>query len=198
MEIAKGNLSKLIANKLDKTAIQFWTNKIDKIKEENPQWDWTNFYFQVFGKQLKFEKVTQNELEQKISCLMIDKYEISTGNEQLFINSLFYSIFQAAKNRQKITHPMLREIVQSVKDDVARGFQNPAFHWFEKIDFNKLKTVKENMEYYEGKKASPADIINGLPIRRKNLEKEIEESIMENKITVIKSSSGQGKTTLAW
>lgn len=198
MEIAKGNLSKLIANKLDKTAIQFWTNKIDKIKEENPQWDWTNFNFQVFGKQLKFEKVTQNELEQKISCLMIDKYEISTGNEQLFINSLFYSIFQAAKNRQKITHPMLREIVQSVKDDVARGFQNPAFHWFEKIDFNKLKTARGNMEYYEGKKASPADIINGLPIRRKNLEKEIEESVMENKITVIKSSSGQGKTTLAW
>ncbi|QOY35299.1 hypothetical protein AWH56_021820 [Anaerobacillus isosaccharinicus] len=198
MEIAKGNLSMLIAYKLDKTVIQFWTNKIDKIKEENPQWDWTDFNFQVFSKQLKFEKVTQNELEQKISCLMIDKYEISTGNEQLFINSLFYSIFQAAKNRRKITHPMLREIVQSVKDDVARGFQNPAFHWFEKIDFNKLKTAKENMEYYEGKKASPADIINGLPIRRKNLEKEIEESITENKITVIKSSCGQGKTTLAW
>lgn len=52
--------------------------------------------------------------------------------------------------------------------------------------------------YYEGKKATPADTIKGLPIRRENLEKEIETSIMENKITVIKSSSGQGKTTLAW
>ncbi|MCZ0873898.1 hypothetical protein [Peribacillus sp. AS_2] len=198
MEIAKGNFSKLIANKLDKVVIQFWTNKIDKIKEENLHWDWNNFDFQTFSKQLKFEKLTQNELEQKIISLMIDKFDIHTGNEKLFIDSLFYSIFQAAKNRRKITYTTLIQMVQNVKDDIAKDIQNPAFHWFEKIDFKKFKTTKENTEFYEGKKATPADIVNGLPIRRENLEKEIEKSISENKITVIKSSSGQGKTTLAW
>lgn len=198
MEIAKGNLTKIITNKLDKGTIKFWTDKIDKIKADKSHWDWTNFDFQTFCKQLKFEKLSQIELEQKVSSLMIDKFDISTGNEKLFIDSLFYSVFQAAKNRRTITHSMLLEIVQSVKDDVARGIENPAFHWFDKIDFSKLKSTKETSGYYEGKKATPADIINGLPIRRENLEKEIETSITENKITVIKSSSGQGKTTLAW
>jgi hypothetical protein len=103
MEIARGNFSKLIANKLDKTAIQYWTNKIDNIKGENPQWEWENFDFLNFSKQLKFEKLAQNELEQKITSLMIDKFDINTGNEKLFIDSIFYSIFQAAKNRKKIT-----------------------------------------------------------------------------------------------
>lgn len=198
MEIAKGNLTKIITNKLDKGAIKFWTDKIDKIKADNSHWDWNNFDFQTFCKQLKFEKLSQIELEQKVSSLMIDKFDISTGNEKLFIDSLFYSVFQAAKNRRTITHSTLLEIVQSVKDDVSRGIENPAFHWFDKIDFNKSKSTKATSGYYEGKKATPADIINGLPIRRENLEKEIETSIIENKITVIKSSSGQGKTTLAW
>lgn len=198
MEIAKGNLTKIITNKLDKGAIKFWTDKIDKIKADKSHWDWNKFDFQTFCKQLKFEKLSQIELEQKVSSLMIDKFDISTGNEKLFIDSLFYSVFQAAKSRRKLTLATLYEIVQNVKDDVARGIQNPAFHWFEKIDFNKLKTTKETSGYYEGKKATPSDIINGLPIRRENLEKEIETSITENKITVIKSSSGQGKTTLAW
>ncbi|WP_066047306.1 P-loop NTPase [Robertmurraya korlensis] len=198
MEIAKGNFTKLITNTLNKEAIQFWTNKIDKIKEENYQWDWNNFDFEIFIKQLRFEKLTQNELEQRIIRLMINKFNIDTGNERLFIDSLFYSVFQAAKDRRKITLETLKQVVQKVKDDIAKGSQNPAFHWFEKIDFEKYKTIKENFEYYEGKKATPADIVKGLPIRRENLEKEIEESIRDNKITVIKSSSGQGKTTLAW
>lgn len=52
-------------------------------------------------------------------------------------------------------------------------------------------------DYYEGKKATPADIANNLPISRPILEKELIDSVHNNMITVIKSSSGQGKTTLA-
>lgn len=101
MEIAKGNFSKLIANKLDKVVIQFWTNKIDKIKEENLHWDWNNFDFQTFSKQLKFEKLTQNELEQKIISLMIDKFDINTGNEKLLLTPYFivYSKQQRIEER---------------------------------------------------------------------------------------------------
>lgn len=152
MEIAKGNLSKIITNKLDKGAIKFWTNKIDKIKADNSHWGWNNFDFQTFCKQLNFEKLSLIELEQKVSSLMIDKFDISTGNEKLFIDSLFYSVFQAAKNRRTITHSTLLEIVQSINDDVARGIENPAFHWFDKIDFKKLKSTKETSGYYEGKR----------------------------------------------
>ena len=40
-------------------------------------------------------------------------------------------------------------------------------------------------------------IASGLPIKRPSLEKDVINSICENTVTVIKASSGQGKTTLA-
>lgn len=65
-----------------------------------------------------------------------------------------------------------------------------------RVDF--LASSKEEFDYYEGKKATSLDIANGLPVSRPVIEKEIEDSVNNHMVTVIKSSSGQGKTTLAF
>ncbi|MGG3119193.1 hypothetical protein ABEP18_01180 [Priestia megaterium] len=198
MEIAKGNLSKLINNTLDENSIIFWKDKIEKIRTDNLHWDWSEFNFKEFYKQLKFEKLTKKQLESKIHHIIVRRFDINTGNEDLFINSLFYWIFNIAKDRNTVNLNHLKQIIQNTKDFISKGDQNPAVSWFQKINFDKLKETQSNSEYYEGKKATPSDIVNALPIRREKLEEEIGKSINENKITVIKSSSGQGKTTLAW
>lgn len=60
-----------------------------------------------------------------------------------------------------------------------------------------MSQVDLDLSYYEGKKATPYDIAMQLPVRRLHLEQEIEDAIQNNRITVIKAPSGQGKTTLA-
>jgi len=196
--IAKGNLSKLIENKLDAKSKEYWIEKIKKIKTEKPDWNWTGFNLDSFLKKLQFEKLPKSYLEDKIRSLIIEKFLIDTGNEAIFINGLFYNIFHIAQSRGVITYQDLLKLFQEIKDDIAKGYVNPAYQWINKINFNSTNVSGTQEDFFEGKKATVEDIINGLPIRRENWEKAIEQSIRNNRITVIRSSSGQGKTTLAW
>ena len=197
-EISKGNLSKLIVGKLNLESRKYWATKIEKIQTENLDWDWIEFNFEDFLKQLKFEKISKKQLAIEIEKLFIDKYNVDTGNEKLFVNTLFYNVFHKAQKRESITYDDLMIFIQDTKDEISKGYHNPAYHWIEKVDFDKLCGNKIDEDYFEGKKATPIHIANKLPIRRNDLETIIEETINNNIITIIKSSSGQGKTTLAW
>ena len=196
--IARGNLSKLIENKQDAKSKEYWIEKIEKIKNEKPDWNWRGFDFDSFLKQLQFEKLSKTYIEDKIRSLIIERFSIDTGNEMIFINGLFYNIFHTAQRRGFITYQDLLKLFQEIKDDIAKGYVNPAHQWIDKINFNSTNVGGTQEDFFEGKKATVEDIINGLPIRRENWEKAIEQSIRNNRITVIRSSSGQGKTTLAW
>lgn len=198
-EIAKGNLSKLVEKKLDKSSIDHWNKKIEKLKIGYPIWNWKNFDFCIFYNQLQFEKFSKNSIESGIKKLLIARFGLDTGNENLFVNTLFYNVFHKAQGRNGMTYHELLKLMQDTKDDIAKGYQNPSYKWIDKINFEILQNEENfNEEYFEGKKATPSDIVHGLAIRRESLENIVKESIKENQITVIKSSSGQGKTTLAW
>ena len=127
---------------------------------------------------------------------MIDRYEITTDNIKLFANSIKILCFEKMEKRGSVTQADIDRCIQLVKIDISKGPQNPAHSWIRKIDF-KEKSYNDPHSYFEGKKATPVDIINEIPIHRINLEKEIIESIRQQNVTVIKASSGQGKTTLA-
>ncbi|MHB8277407.1 MAG: P-loop NTPase [Candidatus Humimicrobiaceae bacterium] len=197
MTVSKGNLSKLIDGRLDYKSKEYWDAKIRKIKSDNSNWDWINFNYEDFYKQLRFEGLSKKDIVLKIERLIIDKFDIDTGSEKLFLDALFYNIFHKAQNREEIGRIELLNIIQNTKDDIAKGFQNPAYSWIEKIDFDRLSNEKIDEDYFEGKKATPQQIAHKLPVRRIALEKTIEDTINSNIITIIKSSSGQGKTTLA-
>lgn len=196
MTVSKGNLSKLIDGKLDSKSKEYWNVKIRKIQSENSDWDWVNFNYEDFYKQLRFEGLSKKDIVIKIERLIIGKFNIDTGSEKLFLNALFYNIFHKAQSRGEIRYIELLNIIQNTKDYIAKGFQNPAYSWIDKIDFDRLSNEKIDEDYFEGKKAAPQHIAHKLPVRRITLEKIVEDSINSNVITIIKSSSGQGKTTL--
>lgn len=197
-DVAKGNLSKLINGNMDQKAKKYWTNIIDETKGENNGWDWSKFDFNHFLKHLKFNNIKKTKLILEIEKMMIDRYQINTGNESLYVNGLFCLCFEKMRERECIDFLELTKRIQLIKDDIDKGVKNPAHKWIEKVGFDNLLHRDASKDYYEGKKAEPADIVNQLPIRRENLEEKTEKSIVNHSITVIKSSSGQGKTTLAW
>lgn len=196
--VSQGHFSKLIGNNLDTKSLKHWENKIKEIKKENNHWKWNGFNYKNFLDKLCFEKITKEEIEEKIYQKIIDCFDLNSGNEILYINSLFYHVLQYAISGTEITNTDLFNIINDVKENISKGDINPSYKWITKIDYNTLSIDREEISYFEGKKATPQDIKKKLPIRRKKLEKNIEESIDKNDITIIKSSSGQGKTTLAF
>ena len=100
------------------------------------------------------------------------------------------------ESREGIDKQELDVVIENIKNDISKGIHNPAHSWIKTLNFNTLDSDMD-LSYFEGKKATPHDIALQLPVRRLGLEKQIKESIQENRVTVIKASSGQGKTTAA-
>jgi len=195
--VSDGAFSKLISNELDEKAIDYWTTQLSKIQKNNLDWDWNGFVAENFLKQLKFEKIENHNLELDVEKLLIEKFNISSGNEKLYAISLYHYCVQKMKNRGSSSLNELQSYILEVKDLINQGATNPASKWIKEIDFS-ITAENDSADFYEGKKAEYTDIVAGFPIRRLKQENDIEKSLSENTITVIKSSSGQGKTTLAW
>lgn len=194
--VAKGHLSKMFASNLDEKSRTHWIDVISNIKQSNPSWNWSVYDFDKFISRLSFEKIEKATLAAKIEKALIGTYEITTDNVSLFANSIKILCFEKMEQRAYVTKVELDSQIQSVKIDISKGPQNPAHSWIRKLDYSK-PSLDEGRSFYEGKKATPADIASGFPIKRPSLEKDVINSICENTVTVIKASSGQGKTTLA-
>lgn len=194
--VAKGNLSKLFANDLDDKATLYWAGVIKQIKAENSSWNWKDFILQDFVAKLSFEKIEKNSLANEIEIELIKAYDITTDNISVFANSIKIRCLEKMEQRAGIDRRELDSLIQSVKDDISKGPQNPAHSWIKRLDFHTTQ-VDSDLSYFEGKKATPQDIALQLPVRRLQLEREIKGAIQDNRVTVIKAPSGQGKTTLA-
>lgn len=195
--VADGNLKKLFENNLDQTSKEFWLTKLNKICIEN-QWKTTENFLEHFLTSLRFENYPQDNLEQTITKELIKRCNINTSIQNIYINALNYFCLMAMKNRSIVTFKNLSDLFISVQNDIEKGLHNPSLSYFSQISFKIDSSTTRQIDYYEGKKAVLSDILYELPVRRTECEKEIEESIGKNTITVIKASSGQGKTTLAW
>lgn len=193
--VATGNLSKLFSGNLDKKSKEFWKTKIDNLKKETSLWNWSDFDFEDFIQRLSFKNVKKDSLEKSIEDLLIKSFGIDTDNISLFANGIKLLCFDKMENRAEVTHSEIIHCIEKIKFDVSKGPQNPAHAWIQRLQFS--KSDEYSSDYYEGKKATPSDIANNLPVIRPIVENEIIDSINKNTITVIKTSSGQGKTTLA-
>ncbi len=194
--IAKGHFSNLIDGTVDEPTFLYWYNIVTKIKNDNSHWNWSDFSFSDFLSKLSFENKIKDSLEREIEAVLIETYDIVTDNIKLFANSIKYFCLETMTQRKGICKSDLDNLIQSVKDDIAKGAFNPALGWIKKIDYTPSASGTD-VSYYEGKKATPQDIANCLPVRRSQLEQLVLKSISKNAVTVIKASSGQGKTTMA-
>ena len=196
-DVAEGNLKKLFNHKLDNKAKLYWVGIVDKIKAEAPSWKWEKFLFEEFISQISFERKSKNNLAEEIENKLIEKYDIANGNVVLFANGLKVCCLQKMECRESIDKGELDVLIEGIKEDISKGIQNPAHGWIQRVVFdNEDNSV--DLSYFEGKKPTPKDIARQLPVRRESLEEEIKKSIQDNRVTVIKASSGQGKTTMAF
>jgi hypothetical protein len=206
MRLARGYLSSLAdANekqtKLSSSDLEYWEKKFNDFKNEDKakNWDWTAFSLADFLSRIAFERRTESFLTDEARRLIISDYNITSGNEEQYLNALYNLAKEKSRQRQEIKHLDLMSCIEDVKEDVSKGPINPAVQgkWLVDVDFD--EPVKaESSSYFEGKAAKPFHIAAGLPIRRKRWEGDILKTFQESDVIVIRASSGQGKSTLAW
>lgn len=185
--LAAGNLSKLFQGKLDVNSRKYWQEVIEKIKKENTHWNWSIYNFDTFISKISFENIKKDSIEESVECTLIEKFDITTDNVKLFANGIKMFCLDKMENRDVVTRKDIHSSIESIKFDISKGAQNPAHSWIKRIDFTTSDSARSN--YYEGKKATPMDIANDLSVSRPILEKELINSVHDNMITVIKSSS---------
>ncbi|QHC84729.1 hypothetical protein AS589_07995 [Empedobacter brevis] len=190
MKIADGNLSALISKRQGQPLSKFWIDKLEKLSQ--------NTNFSDFVDRITFEPQSTNELYAKIQVLLYKEWNVNKGTESQFLNALFYNVLVWSKNRAVISKTDVFCLFQDIRDSFSKAPVNKAIqnNWLLKVSY--IDNGKQSDDYYDGKAARPLHISQGLPVRRKNWERQIEEAIQKSDIVVIRSSSGQGKSTLAW
>src|SRR5690606_10716519 len=144
---------------LDQNAEQYWMKVINRIMVDSPRWDWKNFNINNFFRQLRFKKVKSKNLISSIRSLLIKRYDIYSGNEVLYGHSLFYLCFSKMKERETMNIQELDKYILSVSEEINKGNKNPAYKWLREVKFeNVSKAINDT--YFEGKKATPSDIIS--------------------------------------
>jgi hypothetical protein len=196
------NLSAIQNQSFDKQALIFWEKYFKELPKTKPQtsnWNWGNFNLKDFLGKIEFEVISEVQLDTQCRNLLIDNHNILSDNQILFISDIFYNIHNWSKNKRTVAFQEIKDSIQETRENIAKGPENDAikYKWIEPVDFTKPSNT-DDLDYYQGKPAKPIHITLGLPARRKRIEEEIEKSIFENNITVLKASSGQGKSTLAW
>ncbi|MET3537662.1 hypothetical protein [Chryseobacterium limigenitum] len=188
MEISKGNLHSLIHKK---ELSDFWMAKLKTLKY--------SVNYQDFLQSISYEHKTSTELFNDILILLFKNWGINKGTEFQFLRSLFYNVFVWSKDRIIVTNIDINKLFQDVKDSYSKAPVNKAFqnNWITKVSYSAIESHNSD-DFYDGKAARPIHISLGLPVKRKIWQKTICDNILSSDVTVIKSSSGQGKSTLAW
>ncbi|MGV3609430.1 MAG: hypothetical protein ACO1N0_00665 [Fluviicola sp.] len=191
-QISKGKLDDLINRKQE--AVDFWKQKFldDQIEIEGID-------FNRFLSSISYTSHSEDELNQMITDQLIEKFQLNKDVLDQHLYTLFYNVHLWSRDRKTIDFNDIVKIFQDLKDSFSKQIVNPAIqhNWIRKILFEQSE-ISEEDNYFEGKAARPHHIVQGLPVRRLIWEQRIEESVKSFNVTVIKSSSGQGKSTLAW
>ncbi len=192
--ISDGNLKKLQNKSIDNKTLEHWTKKINELDRS------INIDIKDFLSRISFEKTTEKELYIKSKKLILEKFNLTIGLEDTFLFSLLHHILIWSKERKEVTYTDVLKVIQLIKDSASKTPTLEAINknYISKISFNKKIDSKNFDNYFDGKSARPEHIINELPIRRKFWENKIIENLSTHDGVVIKASSGQGKSTLAW
>ena len=199
--VKSAELISLFEGNIDNQTYQYWQNRFDQFQTESRaiDWDWQRFDLRTFLSAISIQVIDGSTLRIEVEKLIIKYYELTNSTYSVYLSALFHHFFLVSRAGETIDRQELLTLGQYIQDWQALGKINPAIQHrlIEPVDFS-MKTIKDYTAYFDGQPAQPVHIAAGLPAPRPKLEKQILEHLDRFDAAVIKASSGQGKSTLAW
>lgn len=147
--------------------------------------------------QTTFESIVESEIRQGLTNAVIHHFAIDTGNEQLYLSRLFHCVVDWAAQRAAISKQHLEMEKLYVQDDIGLGKESPALR-NRLIEPVALQDESNVQDYYEGKQAQLRHILAQLDAPRPKWQQAIHDAFTAANVCIIRSSSGQGKSTLIY
>ncbi|MPR33986.1 hypothetical protein [Salmonirosea aquatica] len=199
--ITDPKLASIFDGSASEQVYSYWENRFEQFRQESrtSDWNWQQFDLHNFLSSIKIEIVEASTLRSAIEKLIIQYFTLTNSTYSVYLNALFLHFFLSSQVGGTIDRMGLLRIGQEVRDQQSMGTINPAIQLrqIEPVNFA-VKTDKDYTAYFDGQPAQPVHIAAGLPAPRPKLEKQILEHLEYFDASVIKASSGQGKSTLAW
>lgn len=150
-----------------------------------------------FLRSVSFEHIAEQAICAQLRATLIRYFELDTGNETLYLSRLFDCVAAWAAERATIERRHLEAERLRVQDWISLGTENPAVRdrLIQPLTFAEEETTED---YYEGKRARPGHILAGLDAPRPLWQQEIKDTLKRVKVCVMRTSSGQGKSTLLY
>ncbi|MEZ4735025.1 MAG: hypothetical protein R3E79_48640 [Caldilineaceae bacterium] len=147
--------------------------------------------------QTTFEHIIESEILHGLTSAVIQHFAIDTGNEQLYLSRLFHCVVDWAAQRAAISKQHLEMEKLDVQDKIGLGTESPALRnrLIEPVSLQEASGVHD---YYEGKQAQLRHILAQLDAPRPKWQQAIHNAFADANVCVVKSSSGQGKSTLIY
>jgi hypothetical protein len=152
---------------------------------------------ETFFKRVKIVRISEVELLKEIKAKVVKCFDLQTNNPDIYILAITSSIINWAIKRCKVTKADLEAIKLNIQDEISKGVQNEAVKngWIEKLEFQK---DKYSDDYFEGANARPGHILENLDVDRPLWAKQIKNALNESGTCIIRTASGQGKSTLLY
>lgn len=196
-----GKLASLFDGTASVEIFDYWQNMFNQLKTDSKtrDWPWERFDLRAFLTRIQLQVVHLDTLRLENASLITRFYSLDHPNHSVYLNALFYQFFMVSRAGQSVDRRSLLAFGQQVHDHQAQGIVNPAVQHrlIERVDFL-VRTDKNYTDYFDGQPALPVHVVAGLPVVRPKVEKTILNHIDEFDVAILKASSGQGKSTLAW
>lgn len=192
--ITKGNLKGIEAKNINQQSLKYWSEKIRRLSGGD------EINIKNFLENIVIERVDEQDIYNKCKKLLLERFDLNSGTEEQFLHSLHYHVSKWSENKYTVRYKDILSLIQSVKDSSSKTSTNEAIkhNLITHISFDIDENMTDDMGYFDGKAAKPIHIAHGLPIERNQWQNKVQKSLEKFDVTVIKSSSGQGKSTLAW
>jgi transposase len=148
-------------------------------------------------KRIRLERISDKELESRITSAITRSFNLTTPNSDLYLLVLVSKFLELAARRGEVTRNDLEQIRLFVQEQMQLGMTNLAIQngWIERLNF----VPEEHPEdYYEGKNARPGHILAGLDVQRPGWNDRLSEALERSYVCVLRTASGQGKSTLLY
>ncbi|NQV19418.1 MAG: hypothetical protein HQ534_12860 [Armatimonadetes bacterium] len=201
-EVDKYRTFQIITNKNFASSIMEFNNnqkKRNKTKKNfinNPKVNLTSDEYDDFFNLIDYRIFSIDKLEEKIINSIIVEWNCLKETSILIYKKLITDYIEIAINRGNVDYQLLNSICNNILEVTSTEEYN-AFGkgLIERINWNKTGSADS---FYLGKITQPEHIGQNLDIRREKWLNIIFESFKKTKTTIIKASSGQGKSALLY
>ena len=151
----------------------------------------------ALASRLSIVSIPEDQIWRKLRPAVAESFNIGSGAVDIYISALVAKFLDWAKDRRTVNRTDLDSVRANVGEALSResGWQGYGRGLIDRISWDPDANIED---FFEGKWTRPGHIASDVDVRRPIWLERIDTAINSSKICILRSSSGQGKSSLLY